>query len=261
MMHRVICPRCTTVFRVTPAQMNMRAGQLRCGRCQEVFNGWHYLEDPPSEGLASNYPENLESQQESEQPNLANEKTEIEPFSETDSPNVLLPEILRPPKSSKYTRPFWILVAITAFLALLFQGALFWSTSLNVNFPLMRPVLALICNMGGVKLELPRVASLISLDSSELRSDTQSGIYTLDAIIANHSSFPQQYPLMELSLTDVHNSIIARRVLSPSLYLGSKGDPSLGIPAHSEVDVHLPLKISGVVANGYHVYIFYAAKK
>jgi predicted Zn finger-like uncharacterized protein len=33
------CPDCKTVFRVTPEQLALRAGQVRCGRCKTVFDG------------------------------------------------------------------------------------------------------------------------------------------------------------------------------------------------------------------------------
>ncbi|HVC49137.1 MAG TPA: zinc-ribbon and DUF3426 domain-containing protein [Burkholderiales bacterium] len=260
MMHRVICPGCTTVFRVTSTQMNMRAGQLRCGRCQEVFNGWHHLEDPPSESLSNQYPRIPEADPLLEYPGTNLAAPEERQVLQPESSNNALPEILRPVQPSRYWQSFWILLTLSTFLLLVMQGILFWRTTLNVDFPRLRPVLTLISAMDGARLELPRDASLISLDSSELHSDPQPGIYTLDAIIVNRAPFPEQYPLMELSLTDVHNSIIARRVLSPSVYLGPKGRPSEGIAAHSEVDIHVPLKISNVEANGYHVYIFYAAR-
>ena len=32
------CPNCQTVFRITPEQMKARAGKVRCGQCQAVFN-------------------------------------------------------------------------------------------------------------------------------------------------------------------------------------------------------------------------------
>src|SRR6266545_2529418 len=33
------CPGCKTIFRVTPQQLAMREGQVRCGHCQTVFDG------------------------------------------------------------------------------------------------------------------------------------------------------------------------------------------------------------------------------
>src|SRR5215467_4336284 len=33
------CPGCRTVFRVTPQQLALRDGQVRCGHCRNVFDG------------------------------------------------------------------------------------------------------------------------------------------------------------------------------------------------------------------------------
>ena len=33
------CPGCSTIFRVTPEQLALRAGQVRCGHCRTVFDG------------------------------------------------------------------------------------------------------------------------------------------------------------------------------------------------------------------------------
>ena len=33
------CPGCKTIFRVTAQQLSLRAGQVRCGHCQTVFDG------------------------------------------------------------------------------------------------------------------------------------------------------------------------------------------------------------------------------
>src|SRR6478609_7368093 len=33
------CPGCATIFRVTPEQLQLRDGQVRCGHCRHVFDG------------------------------------------------------------------------------------------------------------------------------------------------------------------------------------------------------------------------------
>ena len=38
------CPACKTVFRITPAQLKARAGKVRCGQCQQVFNALDHLQ-------------------------------------------------------------------------------------------------------------------------------------------------------------------------------------------------------------------------
>jgi predicted Zn finger-like uncharacterized protein len=55
------CPTCATVFRVTPQQLQARQGQVRCGRCMTVFNGFGTLatlpEQQPAEELAIALPQ------------------------------------------------------------------------------------------------------------------------------------------------------------------------------------------------------------
>ena len=41
------CPTCGTAFRVTPEQLKARAGKVRCGHCNGVFNALETLEDTP----------------------------------------------------------------------------------------------------------------------------------------------------------------------------------------------------------------------
>jgi predicted Zn finger-like uncharacterized protein len=37
------CPSCSTIFRVTPEQLALRQGQVRCGHCRQVFDGHAHL--------------------------------------------------------------------------------------------------------------------------------------------------------------------------------------------------------------------------
>ena len=47
------CPGCETTFRVTPEQLKARAGKVRCGQCQTVFNALDsLLEEAATAGLA-----------------------------------------------------------------------------------------------------------------------------------------------------------------------------------------------------------------
>jgi len=41
------CPACATHFRITPAQLKVRAGSVRCGACQHVFNALDSLVEEP----------------------------------------------------------------------------------------------------------------------------------------------------------------------------------------------------------------------
>ncbi|HXF65563.1 MAG TPA: MJ0042-type zinc finger domain-containing protein, partial [Burkholderiales bacterium] len=41
------CPSCHTAFRVTPRELQARGGQVRCGRCLTVFDGFSTLATLP----------------------------------------------------------------------------------------------------------------------------------------------------------------------------------------------------------------------
>lgn len=43
------CKHCAARFRVTPEQLNLRQGQVRCGECAQVFNGFEALERFPGD--------------------------------------------------------------------------------------------------------------------------------------------------------------------------------------------------------------------
>ncbi len=46
---RTRCPVCSTIFRVTSEQLRLKAGKVRCGHCQSVFNAFdEFLEDAPA---------------------------------------------------------------------------------------------------------------------------------------------------------------------------------------------------------------------
>lgn len=42
---KTTCPSCATLFRVTPEQLAARAGKVRCGKCQEIFNALDQMRD------------------------------------------------------------------------------------------------------------------------------------------------------------------------------------------------------------------------
>ena len=48
---RTRCPVCSTVFRVTTEQLRLRAGKVRCGHCQAVFNAFDALVSEDNEPL------------------------------------------------------------------------------------------------------------------------------------------------------------------------------------------------------------------
>src|SRR6202035_2151685 len=52
------CPFCQTTFRVVNDQLKLRGGLVRCGHCNEVFDGnAHLLPDQPDQPNSGNWPQ------------------------------------------------------------------------------------------------------------------------------------------------------------------------------------------------------------
>ena len=151
----------------------------------------------------------------------------------------------------------WPWVAGTLFLgaALLVQVAYAYRTELAKNYPAWRPALEAACDRMGCKVDLPRDAERVSIESSDLNPESDKKRLQLVAMLKNRATYPQSYPHLELTLTDVRDQPLVRRVFAPGEYLEKGAAGSFG--PNAEVAVKLLLEIDDVTASGYRVYLFY----
>src|SRR4029079_3596420 len=128
-------------------------------------------------------------------------------------------------------------------------------------FPQTREPLRAFCRALGCELSLPRHAELMSIDSSELQADARrEGLIVLNAVIRNRARFPQDYPALELTLTDEADRPVLRRVISPREYIERPRADALtreGIAGGTEAPLRLLLDTSRTRATGYRLYLFY----
>jgi hypothetical protein len=83
------------------------------------------------------------------------------------------------------------------------------------------------------------------------------GRLLLTATLKNRAPFDQEYPHLELTLTDTRDTALLKKVLAPAAYLPAAHAAHAGFAANAEVAVRLPLEISGLPAVGYRLYLFY----
>lgn len=294
------CPGCITTFRVTPEQLKLRAGKVRCGKCQTVFNALdslveaaaittpaepavhvpsmpHALSDvtttiaaasdaPDETPLESSAPADTEQTEPASPEEIrgsavaaglvaARETTEIPGYNKwaegafTTSVSVSVPT----------SRPAWpfVLVALLLLTALAAQVAHYFRAELAVSSPVLRPILESACAALDCEIPLPRHVDLVSIEASDLQVDpAQGGALALMATLKNRAPYAQAWPLLEITLTDVQDSAVLRRVLQPAEYLPPKADPTL-FPPNGEAAVHLWLEAKGIAAAGYRLYVFY----
>ena len=247
------CPTCGTTFRVSSAQLALKGGRVRCGKCTAIFDGVSALiEEAASAPAADPEPS----------PQLA--LFDANPPASAGAPIDLAgsapePEFLReaPPRRG---RRAWALGALAALIALAVQVLLYYRTELAVLFPEARAPLAAACAALGCTLHLPRRPDLMSIESSDLESDSRGErVVVLHAVLHNRAPFAQDYPALELTLTDERDQPVLRRVLEPADYLreATGGAGMEGFAAGAETALRLHFDTGGLRAVGYRLYLFY----
>jgi hypothetical protein len=125
-------------------------------------------------------------------------------------------------------------------------------------YPQSRPLLQSFCARLGCRVELPRHAEQIWIETSDLQPDAnRKGHLLLGATIRNRAEVVQDVPHLELTLTDARDRALALRVFAPADYLPPDTDTRAGIAAGAELAVHLVLDAASIGASGYRLYVFY----
>jgi predicted Zn finger-like uncharacterized protein len=224
------CPKCATAFRVLPAQLGARSGQVRCGKCNTVFDGIAALVEAPQ----------------------APKQAQPAPASPVEEP---LPEFLAEPPPPR--RGPWPLLAVLAALVLVAQALLYFRSEIAAGMPAARGPLERACRLFACELRLPRQVKLLSIESYEVRPDPlREGVIVLNAVIRNRAPFTQEYPALQLTLTDDANRDLVTRAILPREYL----DPAAaarGIEAGGEASLTVHFDASRTRATGYELVLFY----
>lgn len=125
--------------------------------------------------------------------------------------------------------------------------------------PVLRPVLEALCGLTRCQVSALRQISDITIDGASFARE-KSGVdaYRLSFTLRNAATVPLAMPAVELSLLDMQERAVVRRVLMPSEF----GAP-LVLPARAERSASLPLVLTGPEAAlmppvaGYRVVAFY----
>ena len=146
----------------------------------------------------------------------------------------------------------YLLAVVLLFVILFAQAAFVW----RVDVVRRIPDAAMVYELLGIDVPLLRDVELISIESSDLQSEPARGFFVLNAQLRNRAPFAQEWPLLELTLTDTADTVIARRVLAAKDYLPPGADLS-AFPPGSEAPVRIWLDAKGLGAGGYRLFVFY----
>lgn len=313
------CPNCDTTFRVSLPQLQAHRGDVRCGRCAQVFDAFADLSTVQDEAAEMRALEIAEAEVEmEEQPhddiaagrfdddyesapvagdagdadsfksdfdtdhcstfdggqsntaaapplaqtsnNLAtpayqplgaySERDEFQPFFEEENEG----------RGVRITRATWLWLggSLLLLIALLIQAGYVFRSDLAVRYPGLKPPLQSLCRVLGCAIPLPQEWEKWTVESSDLKSlDERPGRVELSASLRNRARYSLAYPALDLTLTNVRDEAIARRIFMPKEYLPATTDFAAGLPGNGDLAVRLVLDTTDLNASGYRLFVLY----
>jgi predicted Zn finger-like uncharacterized protein len=153
---------------------------------------------------------------------------------------------------------FWRLGILLLAIAFAGQAAFFFRSAIVSNYPEVRPYYSAACEWLSCTLPWNREENALKVESSDLIEEIgRPGRFLLTASISNRAKTVQDYPYIELTLSDTNNQTLTRRVLQPRDYLGKPVRLGDGLAPSSELSLNLSLEVSNSRAAGYHLLLFY----
>lgn len=178
-----------------------------------------------------------------------------------EAPEAAVPPLSSPALAARRRAGGWVAATAAVCLALLLglQGLFFFRTAIAATAPATRPLFEQACRLVGCDLPLPKLPDRLVIETSDLKAPDpgRPGRVILSTTLRNTAAVAQDYPMLELTLTDARDRVTARKVFSPREYLDGPGGIAAGLAPDTELAVRLQLDLSDIEASGYRLYLFH----
>lgn len=316
------CPQCSAAFYVGPEQLAAHRGDVRCGKCEHVFNALDRLveveeeeiveavesipsavtesapetlpeselqtsvviddieiiaehdgtlEAPVAESQSATFNEDEAPENEYKSPEITSSKLAQPVFNITDfsvppSATVLSPTMMDDAarnktgtsKKSGIAKFLIIFVVLLLILLTLAQTAYYLRSDIAARWPQARPYLEQACTLLQCEVGLPKKVDLIAIDDSDLKEDAdRQGLIQLYTTLVNKADHSQEFPLLELTLTDADDRPLLRRTFQPEEYLPVGADIKRGVSAKGRIDIRLSMSVGDAAVAGYRLFVTY----
>lgn len=249
MSTRVVrCPACQTAFKVTPEQLAVANGMVRCGHCQQVFDA-----GGPGQGTAPDGAPTASAAKPVPASAPSAPATQVLSFLRDNTPSATaLDAWLRRPRVQLGLK---VALGVLA-LALGLQWLLYARDRLAANDPSWQPVLNGLCAPFGCEVAPLRELQALRIESTVLQRRVPDQ-FVFELVLKNTAPRALATPAVELSLTDASGQLLVRRVLLPSDWQPPAA-PALPAGAESPLQVAwiLPPATAQAMSN-YRALLFY----
>ena len=240
-MHITHCPQCETAFKVSPQQLEAAKGWVRCGRCAHVFEAALHFELAPA--IPTPPLPNTDA------PSLF--RSVITPAL-TEQEAQATPSTSQPSEVAAAPLPLsWVLTSAVLVLLLVCQFLWVQRNWLAAEEPALRPLLSTLC---ACEVTWPREPDAVLIESSSFTENPQGG-YTVQLRLKNTQHHPVAMPALELSLTDLQDQVLVRRVFTAEELSGKDHVQALR-DVRSTLNFDLDDTVSKRVT-GFRAFVFY----
>lgn len=191
------CPVCSTAFKVSPEQLQLANGWVRCGRCGEVFEAQKHCSAGAAVADVSNSP-----------------VADTPVFTEPDvNPSLFAPPSVAPPDAVATGFNRWSVVSVLLLLVWIWQVVLSQRHVLAAEEPALKPLLQALCAPVACEVTWPQEPESVLIENSSFNENPEGG-YTLQLRLKNAQHHPVATPALELTLTDLQDQVVLRRVFT-----------------------------------------------
>lgn len=258
------CPSCSTLFGVTPEQLQAHQGKVRCGRCMAVFDGLKALVASPepaagSAGEAAGFRlepvDPAQAAAVAQPPAAGAAPAEYMDQDYGPAPEQLSLDAQMYPAESRRGARGWTAGSVLLVFVLAGQAAYLYRSELAAQVPGLKPYLVQLC--GALRCEIlpPQRPQQIAIEASDLQvADAgRPNVIRLTATLRNHAGHDLGYPALDLVLTNTKEHALARRIFAPKEYLERGKDVMKGFPAKAEITIRLDLDTGDLNPAGFRL--------
>ena len=156
-------------------------------------------------------------------------------------------------------KKLWIsLLGLLLLILALLQTLYFFRTQIAAQYPQFKPYLLQACRALNYEIKLAQNLNLLTIDDSDMQeSDDYEDVISFSSVLINNANYVQDYPNIELTLTDTQDQPVLRKLVTPKEYLTKNIQVEAGMDARQELRLNLVIDASELTVAGYRVLLVY----